>query len=170
MAVEPKTVQGRRELEFSSLDDMIAEAEKLVSSPHTRTLGNWPLSQLLAHLATMMDGSIDGFSFKAPWYIRGILFFIKGRIVGSRFSPGITLAKDDEAVLYPPVSSPQEALEMLRRAVQRTKTERMSAPHPAFGALTHEQWVQLHLHHAELHLSFAVPNNVPLKPAGSTSS
>jgi hypothetical protein len=118
----------------------------------------------------MVNGSIDGFSFKAPWYIRGILFFIKGRFLKNRWSPGITLPKDKEAVMYPPVSSPQDAFEMLRRAVERTKTQRMSARHPAFGALTHEQWVQVHLRHAELHLSFAVPNDVPMKQAGSTQS
>jgi hypothetical protein len=168
MPVDTKAVQGRRELNFSSLDDISADAEKLVSSPHTRTLGNWPLSRLLAHLAMTMNGSIDGFSFKAPWYIRAILFWIKGRFVRNRLSPGIKLSKDSEAVAYPPVSSPQEALEMLRSAVERTKTQRMSAPHPAFGALTHEQWVQLHLRHAELHLSFAVPNDVSMKQAGST--
>ena len=91
-------------------------------------------------------------------------------LVNPMNSPGITLPKDSEAVMYPPVSSPQDALEMLRRAVERTKTQRMSARHPAFGALTHEQWVQLHLRHAELHLSFVVPNDVPMKQAGSTQS
>ena len=170
MPVDPKTVQGRRELTFSSFDDLIADAEKLVSSPHTRTLGNWPLSRLLAHLAMMMNGSMDGFSFKAPWYIRAILFFIKGRFLRNRLSPGITLSKDGETVLYPPVSSPQDALEMLRRAAARTEAQRMSAPHPAFGALTHEQWVQLHLRHAELHLSFALPNDVPIKQEVSAQS
>jgi hypothetical protein len=143
---------------------MIADAQKLVASPHTRTLGNWPLGQLIAHLATTMNASIDGFSFKAPWFVRGVLFFVKGRFLRNRWSPGIKLPKGSEAVMYPPVSSPRDALEMLWRAVEHTKTQRMSAPHPAFGALTHEQWVQVHLRHAELHLSFAVPNgHVPKK-------
>lgn len=162
MSVNPKKVQGRRELTFSSLDDIVADAEKLVSSPHTQTLGNWPLDRLLAHLAMMMNGSIDGFSFKAPWFIRGVLFFIKGQFLNSRWTPGITLPPGNEAEVFPPASSPQDALEMIRTAVQRTKTEKMSAPHPAFGTLTHEQWVQIHLRHAELHLSFAVPNDVPM--------
>jgi hypothetical protein len=33
----------------------------------------------------------------------------------------------------------------------------MTARHPVLGKLTHEEWTQLHLRHAELHLSFAVP-------------
>jgi hypothetical protein len=30
---------------------------------------------------------------------------------------------------------------------------------PAFGKLTHEQWVQLNLRHAELHLRLQVPRD-----------
>jgi hypothetical protein len=33
MPVDSKKVQGLRELQFSSFDEMIADAEKLVSSP-----------------------------------------------------------------------------------------------------------------------------------------
>jgi len=57
MAVDTKTVPGRRELTFSSLGEVVADAEKLVASPNTKTLGNWPLSQLLTHLATAINGS-----------------------------------------------------------------------------------------------------------------
>jgi hypothetical protein len=31
----------------------------------------------------------------------------------------------------------------------------MTARHPVLGKLTHDQWKQIHLRHAELHLSFA---------------
>lgn len=40
MTVDTKTVQGRRELKFQSFDEVLADAEKLVSSPNTKTLGN----------------------------------------------------------------------------------------------------------------------------------
>jgi hypothetical protein len=53
-------------------------------------------------------------------------------------------------------------------ATDTWKSLRACRQRPAFGALTHEQWVQLHLRHAELHLSFVVPNDVPMKQAGST--
>ena len=32
-------------------------------------------------------------------------------------------------------------------------------PNPVFGPLTHEQWIQLNLRHAELHLGFLVPQS-----------
>jgi hypothetical protein len=156
LSVDPKTVRGRRELHFTSLQEVLADAEKLVSSPTTRTLGNWPLGQLLAHLAMAMNRSIDGISFKAPWYMRLFGRLIKRRILERGMKPGFNLPKDREAGAYPAVASPQEALDILRQAVSRLRNEKATATHPVFGRLTHEEWIQLHLRHAELHLSFAV--------------
>ena len=48
MAIATKNVQGRRELHFQSLEDIVADAERLVASPTTKTLGNWPLGQLIS--------------------------------------------------------------------------------------------------------------------------
>jgi hypothetical protein len=160
MSVDTRTVAGRRELRFTSFDDMIADAENLVSSPQTRTLGNWPLAQLLTHLALGINVSIDGIAAKAPWYTRLMGVFIKGRILKKGMPPGFKLPRDVEAGMFP-AASPQEALESLRRAVARTQAEEMSARHPVFGKLTHEEWTQLHLGHAAMHLGFAVPAGAP---------
>lgn len=157
MPVDSKTVQGRRELHFTSLDDLVNDAEKLVSSPTTKTLGNWPLSQLLTHLATAMNGSIDGIKFSVPWYVRVFGFFIKSGVLKRGVGPGFSLPKEREAGAFPAASSPQEALEMLRQAAGRLKNEPATAVHPVFGKLTPEEWNLLHLRHAEMHLSFAVP-------------
>ncbi|MFN5799080.1 MAG: DUF1569 domain-containing protein, partial [Planctomyces sp.] len=70
MPVNPRHVQGRRELTFHSLQQVLDDVEQLAASPATRTLGNWSLAQLLNHLALTMNGSIDGFSVQAPWFIR----------------------------------------------------------------------------------------------------
>jgi hypothetical protein len=160
MPVDVKTVRGRRDLRFTSFDDLRADAENLVSSPQTRTLGNWPLAQLLTHLALGIDVSIDGIAAKAPWYTRLMGVFIKGRILKEGVPPGFKLPREVEAGMFP-AASPQAALESLRRAVARTQVEEMSARHPVFGKLTHEEWTQLHLGHAALHLSFAVPAGTP---------
>jgi hypothetical protein len=154
--VDPKTTQGRRELHFTSLEDVLADAEELVASPTTRTLGNWPLSQLLTHLAMAFNRSIDGVSFKVPWYVRLYGRLAKRRIFQRGLTPGFMLPKEREAGAYPPASSPQEALEIFRNAVERLRNEKATAIHPLFGKLTHEEWIQFHLRHAELHLSFAV--------------
>jgi Protein of unknown function (DUF1569) len=157
MPVNCKTVQGRRKLKFSSFEEVIADAEKLASSPHTRTLGNWPLSQLLTHVALAINKSIDGISVSMPWHTRLLGVLIKRRILKNGLPPGFKLPKDKEAGAYPAASSPRDALETLRRSVERTKTEKMSARHPVLGRLSHEEWTQFHLHHAALHLSFVVP-------------
>jgi hypothetical protein len=155
--VDTKAVQGRRELKFTSFDEVIADAENLASSPNVKLLGNWPLSQLLTHLTQAINGSIDGIPHKAPWYVRLLGFFIKGRIIRNGIPPGRNLPKEAEGAAFPPASSPQDALEALRKAVDRLKTEKMTSRHPVFGNLTHEEWTQLHFRHCELHLSFAVP-------------
>lgn len=46
----------------------------------------------------------------------------------------------------------------LRRQIQRVQDgERFTQASPIFGKLSHEQWVNLHLKHAELHLGFLDP-------------
>ena len=158
MAVNSKTVQGRRDVAFQTLDDIVADAEKLVASSKTRAIGNWPLEKLMMHLSQTIHNSIDGFQSKAPLWIRLIMPLFKGRILNARkMSPGINLPKAAVASAYPDAGSLQEALDDLRRAVARTKSERMEAVHPAFGKMTHDEWNTLHLRHSELHLSFALP-------------
>ncbi len=157
MSVDTKTVPGRRELTFASLDEVVADAETLVASSNTKMLGNWPLSQLLTHLATAIKGSIDGYSAKAPWLIRLVGPLMKRRFLRHKMSPGFKLPKEVEVGFFPAAASPQKALEELRAVVGRTQNERMTARHPILGKMTHEDWTQLHLRHAELHLSFAVP-------------
>lgn len=156
-AIKTKAVRGRRTLRFESLDDVVADAEKLVASPTTKMLGNWPLERLLMHLTTAINGSIDGISARAPWIVRLAAPLFKVSILNKGMTPGFNLPKKAEPSFYPAAASPQEALEKLRAAVARTRHERMTARHPFLGALTHEEWTKLHLRHAELHLSFAVP-------------
>ncbi len=158
MAVNSRTVQGRRDVTFQTLDDIVADAEKLVASSKTRTIGNWPLEKLIKHLSQTIHNSIDGFQSKAPLWIRLIMPLFKGHVLkAKKMSPGINLPKAAESGAFPDAGSLQEALDDLRHAVARTKSERMEAVHPAFGKMTHEEWYTLHLRHSEMHLSFALP-------------
>lgn len=156
MPVDTKRVQGRRKLHFQSLDEVVADAEMLVASPHTKMLGNWPLGQILTHQALAINGSIDGVLAKAPLLFRMLGPFIKRRIFKHGMSAGFQLPKQVEASFFP-VASPQEGLEKLQAAVARLRTERMTSRHPVMGKITHDEWLKLHLRHAELHLSFADP-------------
>ncbi|HLN30393.1 MAG TPA: DUF1569 domain-containing protein [Gemmataceae bacterium] len=166
MSVNSKTVQGRRRLTFNSLDDIVVDAEKLAASPNTKMLGNWPVSQLFTHLAVTINGSIDGISARAPWYLRWLGPYVKGRVMRNGMSAGFKLPKEMESDLFPPAGSARDALEKLRMAIARTKKERMTSQHPFFGKLTHEEWTQLHQRHAELHLSFALPGQELVEKRG----
>ena len=157
MSVDTKTVQGRRNLHFESLDEIVADAQKLVNSPTTKMLGNWPLERILSHLAMALNRSVDGFNAKASIFIRLIGPFIKGGILRKGMPAGRMLPKEVVVSFYPEVPSPQDALQNLALAVERVGKEKMTAAHPVFGKMTHEEWRQLHLRHSELHLSFALP-------------
>ena len=65
MTVNTKKVVGRRELRFHSLDDVLADLVALEGKP-LKTLGNWSVGQLLAHLAVPMNGAIDGMKLSPP--------------------------------------------------------------------------------------------------------
>ena len=70
-------------------------------------------------------------------------------------SPGFNLPKQVETDFFPPAATSRNALEDLRTAAGRVQHERMTAVHPILGRLTHDEWLELHLRHAELHLGFA---------------
>lgn len=158
MPVDTKHVSGRRPLRCASLDAMLADAERLVASSNVRMLGNWPLAQLLAHLTLTMNSSIDGISARAPWFIRLLGPAIKRRVLTRGMSAGFKLPKTVESRFFPAASSARDALEKFRAAVSRVREEQMTAIHPVFGRITHDEWLQFHLRHAEMHLSFAIPD------------
>jgi hypothetical protein len=145
----------RRSLRFESFDDILQEAERLVAA-NAGTTGNWTLGQILEHLATVMEKSIDGFQSRASWPIRLIArTFLRDKVLRDGMKAGFRLPPQAEAELVRPEADPHAALDHLRRAVERLRTECHRAEHPAFGQLAINEWNQLHQRHAELHLSFA---------------
>lgn len=156
MIVNTRRVQGRRELSFHTLSDVLYDVDQLASARSIRTLGNWSFPKLLNHLTMTMNSSIDGFPMKAPWLVRLLVPFLKNGALKNPMRPGIKLPKANEATAFPGDESLDSALQGFRRAIARAQSERMEAPHPAFGPMTHDEWVQLHLRHAELHLSYVV--------------
>ena len=155
--VNTAKVTGRRELHFTKLAEIQAEAERLVAAPH-RQLGNWPLGYALAHLAGSMKMSLDGADFTAPFYIRWFAPLIKKRLLRGPMKPGFQLPQQATKQLMPdgPVSTP-EGMNQLRTTIERMDREPQRHPSPVFGPMTREEWDQLHLRHAELHLGFYVP-------------
>jgi len=159
MAVNTANVSGRRELRFADFSQLLADAENVATHP-CRQLGNWTVGQILEHLAITADCPFDGFGgLVAPWHVRYLIVpFVKNSFMTQPMAPGRGLPKKAVDLLVPPANSdPAKALEHLRRTLERYKTETPKCAHPALGKLAFQEWVALTLRHAELHLSFLVP-------------
>ena len=59
----------RRSIAFSTLAEVRADIEELAAGSYV-TVGKWSFAQILDHLASALNASIDGFPFKASWFVR----------------------------------------------------------------------------------------------------
>lgn len=161
--VDTKRVANRRQLHFHTLADILRDVEELgaVTSETGESIcadGNWTPAQIVEHLTFFIDGAIDGFSFQAPLVLRIIVKFFRKGILHKPMKPGIKLPADMSIVLPDRETTWDDAVSALRDAVARIDAgERMTQPSPLLGAMTHEDWVNLHCRHAEMHLSFLHP-------------
>ena len=83
--------------------------------------------------------------------------FLKNSALTKPLKPGIKLPKSAEQYLPDPLLTMEDSLAECHKAVARLATETPKAKHPFFGAMASEEWMALHLRHAELHMSFVVP-------------
>lgn len=157
MSIDTTAVKNRRELKFNSLDEVAADARQLAAAPQVRQLGNHALGQVLAHLGIALDGSIDGLPFEVPWYRRWLAWLFRNSILYGSMSPGIKLPAEADKQVFPGNVTTEEGLAMLLSGLERFRGTTKRAAHPAFGELSLEEWNLLHQRHAELHLSFFVP-------------
>jgi hypothetical protein len=156
MPVDTTKVEGRRQLDYQSFAELLADADRLGSGPVT-VLGNWSPGQIFRHLATVYNGSIDGFTMTVPWHLRLLSGLIKRMLLNGPMPPGFKLPPDAAAALVPPETSTEEGLAELRAAVARLEREECRVRHPMFGNITRDEWDRIHLKHASLHMSFLVP-------------
>ena len=149
----------RRELHFSTIDDALAEANRLAEAEREGRLtksGNWTPGQALGHLATWANFAFDGYPdvIRPPLPIRAILRLLKNRVLGKGMMAGVKMRGVPGGTVGTEVLPPDEGLARYRAAMERLRTDAPTNVNPVFGPLTHEQWIQLNLRHAELHLSF----------------
>jgi Protein of unknown function (DUF1569) len=156
MPVDTAKVEGRRTLHFNSLDDILADVERL-NQGKVRAIGNWSPGQVLKHLTVPMIWCLDGAQLKGSWIIRIVGWLIKNRILRKPMSAGFKLSNDFAEHLVPPETSWEDGLQAIRTAIARMKAESQRHPSPFLGEMTREQWDQLHCRHSELHLSFLIP-------------
>lgn len=152
----------RRRLRFETIADALAEADRLVVAERTGRLdraGNWPLGQTLGHLATWADFAFDGYppAVRAPLPVRLILRLFRGRILNKGMMTGVRVGNAPGGTIGLDVLPTDEGLRRFRAATERLGATIPTVVNPAFGRLSHEDWIKLNLRHAELHLGFQVP-------------
>lgn len=160
----PVPTTQRRHLRFETIDDALAEAERLVAAERAGRLdraGNWSLGQALGHLATWTHFAFDGYpsAVRAPLPVRVVLRLMRGRILAKGMPSGVRIRGIPEGTVGLDALDAGEGLARFRAAMERLRSTAPQIDNPAFGRLTHGQWVQLNLRHAELHLGHLVPRS-----------
>ncbi len=154
MSVNTKKVADRRTIRFNTIDEILADAESMTAGP-IRTSGNWTSAQIIQHVADLMHASLDGLDhIKLSLPIRLMGRVIKPFMLKGKMPPGVKAPKQLEQYMPSTAADLNTAMERLRSAASRYRTERTTHPSPFLGPMTHEDWVKLHCRHAEMHFSF----------------
>ena len=152
----------RRKLRFETVDDALVEAARLVAAEREGRLGragNWSLGRTLGHLATWANFAFEGYppEVGAPLPVRVIARALRGRVLNKGMMAGVKIGRLPEGTVGLEEMPADVGLERFTAALRRLAASPPTAENPVFGKLTHEQWIQLNLRHAELHLGHQVP-------------
>jgi hypothetical protein len=160
--IDTGKVTGRRQVRFATIPDLAVEIDRVVAADKSGRLGrvgNWTSGQQMGHLAKWIEMSYEGYPFQLSGWTRFMAGLAKGRTLREGMKPGYHLPKRAMEKIgdYPDVPVDQAGLR-LKRALARLKAgEIPTHANPFFGKLRLEEWVELHLRHAELHMSFLHP-------------
>lgn len=148
----------RRKLRFNTIDDLLAEMDRLIeaeSGGKLQSTGNWTLGQIFGHLAAWIDYGYDGYPMTVPWFIRLILKFkVKGYLKNG-MPAGVKIPKTPGGTYATAALSTDEGALRLRKSLDRLKRGEVAKfDSPAFGPMSHDDRILLNLRHAELHLGF----------------
>jgi hypothetical protein len=160
--VDTRRVANRRAVGLQTLDELAAEVDRVVAAAavgSVRPLGNWCPAQVLWHIGKLMECSFAGFPFRyrrgPPWVTRLLRLLAWRWLIALAFRPGFK-NPPNAALLEPdPSLSLDAAASYLRQQIARIHNgDRMTQECSVDGPYAHEQWLYIHLRHAELHLSF----------------
>jgi Protein of unknown function (DUF1569) len=161
-AVATGRIGERRPVRLPTLDDLALEVDRVAAAAaagSVRPLGTWSPAQVLWHIGRLMELSLDGFPFRyrrgPAWIIRLLRLLAWRLLIALAFRPGFRNPPEAATLEPEPSVSLRDAAAYLRRQIARVRAgERMTRECSVEGPYTHEQWVYIHLRHAELHLSF----------------
>ena len=155
--VDTSRVAGRRPLRLATIDELLAEVDRLCEADRAgwlTSVGNWSLGQSLNHLAVWAEYAYTPCPLRPPWLIRLIMRPMKGRILRKGMPAGVRIRGTANGTLGTDRVPLEEALPRFRSAYQRLAQDSPTAPSIIFGPLTQDEAIQLNLRHAELHLGF----------------
>lgn len=148
---------ARRTLRFSTLDETLAEAQRIADAARAgllQQLGNWTPGQALGHLAAAINFGFDGYPKPAPWYLKLLVRPFKRRILSRPFAPGLRVPGIKGGTNATEVLPLADGLARFVAATERLRAQCPPVPNAVFGPLTHDEWITYAVRHAELHLSF----------------
>jgi len=151
------TATARRLLQFTTIDEALAEMDRLAQAERAEKLtrvGNWTLGQALGHLATWAEFSFSQCPIRAPWFVRAFMALQRKKYIFGPMKPGIRIPRVEGGTLGTEVMSLDDGLIRATRAFERLKTAPPTHPSPVFGMMTQEEAIAMNLRHAELHLGF----------------
>lgn len=165
MSVDTKKVKDRRTLRFGSLAEVLADAERVAAADRAgklRRAGNWSAGQNFTHLAAFMNYPYDGYPPELekgpPWVFRTLAKMMKHRFLTKPLPSGFKIPKTKDGTVGQENVPADEGLRQLKAAAARLEKGPPAMDNPVFGPLTHQEWINLHLRHCELHLSFLHPD------------
>jgi hypothetical protein len=153
---------GRRRLQLADLGALRAELDSLERAEadgRLRAVGAWTPGQVYGHLAAWINFAFDGYppELDPPGWIKFFMRFAKKRFLRGPMKPGVRIPGITNGTLATEPLTSAVGLERLRAGIARLEREAPPRPHPIFGAMAHDEWMQANLRHAELHLSFLAP-------------
>ncbi|MCC6361098.1 MAG: DUF1569 domain-containing protein [Phycisphaerales bacterium] len=161
--IDTTQVKNRRTLRFETLDQMLADARACAAAGRLKQLGNRSLGQALNHLAAWIEYPFVGYppELSFPDEMKAGAAAAKQRLMDETMKPGERL---------PGIAAGTLAIDDVPTAVGLARLETAAArlaaggpgdvlplPDPYFGPVTHHEWTEINLRHAELHLGFFVP-------------
>lgn len=160
--IDTAKVSGRRELHFNSIDEALAEIDRLAALDRAGQLecvGNWTCGQVCNHLATWAEFAFKPNPHKPPFFIKWILRRMKHRFIKGPMHVGVKIPKMKDGTLGAEPCSLEAGLARMKVIFERLKREPPTETHAIFGPLTHDESIAMNLRHAELHLSFLKPRS-----------
>lgn len=157
-AIDTKRASGRREVHYRTMQDLLDDVERISAGPY-RTVGNWSLAQICAHMSKALNLALDNGQIATPWIVRVLArLLFKRRLIEGPMPAGFKVRGAAARILIPGEDAGlDESLAALRASVARWQQGAPTHPHFILGPMTPAQWDSLQLRHAELHMSFVQP-------------